>query len=246
MGLDPQSTVGDIVRERPARSRVFEQLRIDFCCSGKLTLADACTRRNLEVADVLDQLQRSDEQEAQRGEELVDADALSLTDLADHIEQTHHAYLRAELPRLNAMTQRVMEVHGGSDPRLVTVRQAFQGLQSELTSHMMKEEQVLFPMIRQLEASSDSPSFHCGSIANPIRQMEAEHDSAGSALAVMHDATDGYSPPDWACNTYRAMLDGLATLQQDLHQHIHKENNVLFPKAIDLEQRRCSGAPTSV
>lgn len=246
MGLDSHATVADIVRERPARSRVFEQLQIDFCCSGKLPLAEACARRSLDVSDVLAQLQRSDEQQAQREDEQVDADAMTLTDLADHVEQAHHAYLRAEFPRLNAMTQRVLEVHGGHDPRLATVRQAFLSLQSELTSHMMKEERILFPMIRQLEASSDAPSFHCGSLANPIRQMEAEHDFAGSALATMHEATDGYEPPDWACNTYRAMLDGLSSLQRDLHQHIHKENNVLFPKALELEQRRCSGAPTSV
>ena len=99
----------------------------------------------------------------------------------------------------------------------------------------MKEEQILFPMIRQLETATAVPAFHCGSVANPIRQMEYEHDSAGDALATMEHATDGYQPPDWACNTYRAMLDGLAQLQRDLHQHIHKENNVLFPKAIRLE-----------
>jgi len=100
---------------------------------------------------------------------------------------------------------------------------------------MMKEEQVLFPMIRELETATSMPSFHCGSIAHPIRQMELEHDSAGDALAILSKSTDGYQPPEWACNTHRAMLDGLQTFEKDLHQHIHKENNVLFPKAIQLE-----------
>jgi len=164
-----------------------------------------------------------------------------LTELADHIEQVHHTYLKAELPRLDAMTEKVLEVHGESDPRLADVRRAFVGLHQELSSHLMKEEQILFPMIRQLESSSHVPAFHCGSVANPIRQMEYEHDSAGKALAVMRASTDDYRPPEWACNTYRAMLDGLKQLEWDLHQHIHKENNVLFPKAIRREADLAAG-----
>ncbi|MCC7145030.1 MAG: hemerythrin domain-containing protein, partial [Phycisphaeraceae bacterium] len=101
----------------------------------------------------------------------------------------------------------------------------------------MKEEQILFPLIRQLERADGPLTFHCGTIANPIRQMELEHDRAGDALAVMRRATDDYQPPDWACNTYRAMLDGLERLEKDMHQHVHKENNVLFPKALALENR---------
>lgn len=236
MTLDLQTTVGELVKERPARSRVFEQLQIDYCCGGKLPLAEACAKRGLDPQSAIRQLQEFDAQAGASDTALVDADAMSLTELADHIEQTHHAYLRAELPRLGAMTQKVFEVHGDADPRLGEVRRAFMGLHQELSSHMMKEEQILFPMIRQLETATNVPAFHCGSIANPIRQMESEHDMAGAALAAMEHATDGYQPPDWACNTYRAMLDGLTQLQRDLHQHIHKENNVLFPKAIRLER----------
>jgi regulator of cell morphogenesis and NO signaling len=103
---------------------------------------------------------------------------------------------------------------------------------------MMKEEMILFPIIRQLEASAERLDFHCGSVANPIRQMEREHDQSGAALALLNEFTDGYTPPEWACNTYRAMLDSLEKLEADMHQHIHKENNVLFPKAIQLEQGR--------
>jgi regulator of cell morphogenesis and NO signaling len=133
------------------------------------------------------------------------------------------------------MTEKVSRVHGDKEPRLLQVREAFVALKAELEPHMMKEERILFPIVRQLEASADRPEIHCGSVANPIRQMEHEHDQAGNALAILREATDDFVPPEWACNTYRAMLDSLEKLEADMHQHIHKENNVLFPKAIELE-----------
>ena len=235
--VDPQATVGQIVTERPSRSRVFETLKIDYCCGGKLPLAEACRKRGLDTQTIIEELLKADTETDQNDGTAVDADALSLTDLADHIERQHHAYLRAELPRLDEMTEKVLRVHGEKDPRLSDVRKAFCALRDELTSHMMKEEQILFPMVRQLEQAAGPPSFHCGSIANPIRQMEAEHDHAGDALDIMRSATDDFQPPAWACNTYRAMLDGLAHFERDMHQHIHKENNVLFPKALDLERQ---------
>jgi regulator of cell morphogenesis and NO signaling len=242
MAVNEQTTVGDLVKERPQRSRIFEELQIDYCCGGGESLADACGKRGLDPQAVLRQIEESDSQPAAGEPELVDADAMSLTELVDHIEQTHHQYMKSELPRLDAMTQKVHEVHGESDVRLADVRRAFAGLYEEISNHLMKEEQILFPMIRQLESSTDLPAFHCGSVANPIRQMEFEHDNAGNALAVMHESTDGYQPPEWACNTYRAMLDGLKQLEWDLHQHIHKENNVLFPNAIRLESERRTSA----
>ncbi|MCC6581722.1 MAG: iron-sulfur cluster repair di-iron protein [Phycisphaeraceae bacterium] len=235
--ITTQTTVGDMVRQRPSRSRVFERLQIDFCCGGKLTLRDACAAKSLDAADVLRQLLEADEQQDQADARYVDADAMGLAELADHIVQTHHAYLCVELPRLDQMTARVHQVHGDKDSRLADVRDAFVALRQELQSHMMKEEQILFPLIRQMDSATAMPAFHCGSIAHPIRQMEVEHQHAGDALAIMNNATDGYTPPDWACNTYRAMLDGLAQLERDMHQHVHKENNVLFPKALALEAR---------
>ena len=241
MILSAQATVGDLVKANPIRSRLFEQLQIDYCCGGGVPLGEACAKRGLDVQAVLQQIEQADLQSVDDGT-IVDADAMSLTGLADHIEQTHHHYMKSELPRLDAMTQKVHEVHGESDARLADVRRAFEGLFEELSQHMMKEEQILFPMIRQLESSTDLPAFHCGSVANPIRQMEFEHDNAGNALAVMRQLTDAYQPPEWACNTYRAMLDGLRQLEGNLHQHIHKENNVLFPKAIQLESERRTSA----
>ncbi len=236
--LDPEQSVGDFVRQKPARARVFESLKIDYCCGGKVPLVQACAKRGIDVGEVLHAIGKSDEL-AEPGT-LVDVDSMGLTELADHIEATHHAYLREELPRLDYMTEKVARVHGDSDQRLLKMREAFVALKAELEPHMMKEEQILFPIVRQLESASGRQEFHCGSVANPIRQMEHEHDQAGAALAILHESTDAYTPPDWACNTYRALLDSLARLEADMHQHIHKENNVLFPKAIQLEQTRAA------
>ncbi len=235
--ISSEASVGQLVREVPARAKVFEQFGIDFCCGGKLPVADACRTRRVDLKTVLDELQKCDASPVASGE-LVDADAMTLTDLADHIEQTHHAYLRDELPRLDRMTEKVARVHGQHEPRLLQVRDAFIALQAELEPHMRKEDTVLFPLIRQLEAATGLPEFHCGSLSNPIRQMEHEHDQAGDALAIIRQATDDFAPPEWACNTYRAMLDGLERLEFDMHQHVHKENNVLFPKAMQLEASR--------
>ncbi len=243
MTVELATPVGQLVRERPARSRVFDSLKIDYCCSGKTTLLEACQRRNVSPDEALERIQESDSQSEQS--DLVDAESMTLTDLADHIEHTHHAYLKEELPRLDRMTEKVSRVHGGKEPRLMEVRQAFLALQAELEPHMMKEERILFPMVRELEAAKSTPPVpggmpvHCGTLANPIRQMEQEHTNAGDALATIRIATEEFVPPAWACNTYRAMLDGLAHLEDDLHQHIHKENNVLFPKALQLESNLC-------
>ncbi len=226
-------TVGAIVARRPALSRVFEQAGVDYCCGGKKTLDQACREKGLDAQAMLATLEQHDGDSDD--ETYVDAAAMSLTELADHIEHTHHAYLRNEFPRINALAQKVASVHGGNDARLHDIYQTFQALAFELSSHMMKEEQILFPFVRRLEASTSLPAFHCGSIANPIRQMEHEHQDAGVALERLRTLSDNYTPPDWACNTYRAMLDALARFELDMHQHVHKEDNILFPRAIELE-----------
>jgi regulator of cell morphogenesis and NO signaling len=136
------------------------------------------------------------------------------------------------------MVTKVAAVHGEKEPRLAQIKDVFLALSAELTTHLMKEEQVLFPMIRQLEASEVLPSFHCGSLVYPINRMGVEHDGAGLALAQLRQLTDDFTPPAWACNTYRALFDALATFEQDMHQHIHKENNVLFPQAVLLERKK--------
>ncbi len=234
-----EDTIGEIVTRCPALSRVFENEGIDYCCGGRKTIAVVCREKGRDAEALLATLRQS--AAAMAGDATVDAAAMSLAELADHIEQSHHGYLKSELPRLDAMTAKVASVHGDKDARLAQIRDTFLGLAAEMNSHMMKEEQILFPMIRRLTAGATAPAFHCGSLASPIRQMELEHDEAGSALARLRELTNQYTPPDWACNTYRAMVDGLATLERDMHFHVHKENNVLFPRALEREAQLAGG-----
>ncbi len=234
---EPQldNTVGDIVAGCPALASVFENIGIDYCCGGKKTLGDACRDKGLEPQSVLATLAQPPQTEP-----VADTAVMALTELADHIEQTHHAYLRSEFSRLNELTSKVASVHGDQNPRLHQVSETCRALIAELSDHMMKEEQILFPLVRQLDASDTAPTFHCGSLANPIHQMESEHSQAGAALERLRELTDGFTPPDGACNSYRAMLNAIAHLERDLHLHIHKENNVLFPRALEMEQNKRS------
>jgi regulator of cell morphogenesis and NO signaling len=232
--LTLNSAVGQWVAERPNTSRVFESLQIDYCCGGDTPLASACAARHLDPQQILMQLETvSHTTGTEPDDRWLDA---SLCMLCDHIQQTHHAYLRSELPRLSALIAKVVAAHGKHHVELAEVQQAFCALRAELEPHMFKEEQILFPAIRRLEQSTNAPFFPFGTVATPIRMMEHEHDHAGDALQHIRRATQDYRVPDDACNTYRAMLAGLETLEQDMHQHIHKENNILFPRAIKIEQ----------
>lgn len=236
--LDTSTPVGQLVADRPSRSRVFQQLGIDFCCGGKKPLEEACRAKGLDPQTVLKTLLAGEGQQPASSAE-ADAAKMSLTDLCDHIENTHHGYLRRELPRLQQMLVKVAAVHGDHCPWMRDVLAVFEPFTREMTDHMMKEEQALFPMIRALESGGNEVAGHCGgTIANPVHRMELEHDDAGEALRRMHELTDGYTPPVDACNTFRAALDGLRELEQDMHQHVHKENNVLFPRAMELESNR--------
>ena len=234
--LTPQKTVGEMVRERPGRARVFEALGIDYCCGGKKPLAEACARKGHDVDAVLASIKEVDSSTSV--EDATDYATMPLDELVDHIVSTHHTYLVRELPRMQQMSAKVAKVHGDRDARLAELATVVNALMDELTSHMMKEERILFPVIRELEQADTLPAMPFGTLANPIRAMETEHDIAGDGLLDMHRLTDAYTPPDWACNTYRALLDGLHELELDLHQHIHKENNILFPRALVVEESR--------
>ncbi len=222
-GLDPRRTVGEMVAERPARSRVFEEFRIDYCCGGRRPLEDACRDAGIEAGRVLEALDAVEADTGGDGERNWAAEGSAA--LVEHILSVHHEYLRRELPRLDALVEKVFRVHGGNHPELAEVRSVYAALRDELRLHMAKEETILFPAI--LDPGSASPRM---SLDAPIRVMEHEHVSAGRALESLRRLTADYTPPADACNTYRAMLDGLAALERDLHRHIHEENNVLFPR----------------
>ncbi len=234
--LEIQTTVGQMVVERPQRSRVFDRLHIDYCCGGKRTLEEACAKRGLDLEAVLAELEAFDAEAEAQPDAVRPAD-LTMTELADDIERTHHAYLREELPRLGDLVKKVSAVHGQAHPWLTGLTSVYAELVGELEPHRLKEEQILFPMIRELDRAATAPSFHCGSVGNPIRMMEMEHQNAGAALDRIREMTTDYETPEDACNSFRAMLSGLEHLEADLHLHIHKENEILFPKASEMEAR---------
>lgn len=236
-------TIAELVTERPSRSRVFEAFRIDYCCGGKRSLAEACEKKGIAFDELAGALDRADDWRSPEDE--VGVATMPLDALCDHIVQRHHEYLRSEIPRLTRMADKVAKVHGDRDPRLEALAGTVRALAEELGAHTMKEEQVLFPVIRELARMDGLPRMPFGTLANPIRAMEAEHDDAGGGLERLAELSDDYTPPEWACNTYRALLDGLHDLEMDLHQHIHKENNVLFPRAIEEEERRRGAMPAN-
>jgi len=234
--VTPETTVGALVAARPLLARFFAKLGIDYCCGGKQSLAAACARRGLDLASTLALLE-SAEAALQSGPPEVDAAAMGLGELADHIQSTHHAYLKAELPRLVEMADRVGTKHGWRDARLPEVAAAVSALANEMLLHMQKEEFILFPAVREIEAGLVA-GVCGGDLSAPIRQMEAEHESAGQLTARLRELTDGFTPDAEACNTHRALLAGLAEFESDLHRHVHKENNVLFPRALALAASR--------
>lgn len=159
-------------------------------------------------------------------------------ELVDHLQATHHAYLHDELPRLTALADKVAQVHGGRHPELLDVQRLYGELRDDLEPHLAKEEQVLFPMIRELAAADTAPTFHCGTLRNPISVMLREHDRAGELLERLRAVTDGFVIPDGACANYTALYTGLEALEADTHLHVHKENNLLFPAVIALEAEK--------
>jgi regulator of cell morphogenesis and NO signaling len=232
--LSLQSPVGDWVAALPLTSRVFETLRIDYCCHGKLPLEQACWEQKLDPDSVLASLEFA--ACAPGGVAPRDWRKASLAELCEHIEATHHAYLKSELPRLHALLEKVIAAHGDAHPELAGLQAVFADFRAELEPHMCKEERILFPAIRLLDRAGTNPAFPFGTVANPIRMMEREHDNAGDALARIRELTDDYRAPQDACASYRALYDALRELEEDLHRHVHKENNILFPRAFEREQ----------
>lgn len=221
MSISLESRIGTLAAEHPLATRVFARHGIDFCCGGGRPLGTVCAEKGLNGAAILDEVQAEIEKPGEKVERWNDA---PLGDVIVHILHAYHAPLREELPRLESMARKVLDVHGARDPerfgRIVSVVAA---LRAELESHMMKEERILFPMIQ-----GGSGAMAGG----PISVMEEEHESAGAALRELRELTNGYDVPEEACNTWRALWFGLAALEAEMHQHIHLENNILFPRAL--------------
>lgn len=234
-------TVRELALENPASTRVFEKLGIDYCCGGNRSLREACQSANLQLDQVQASLEAAD-QATNVTQKDRDWQVGPLASLIEHIQRTHHKYTREEIARLCPLFDKVCSVHGNNHPELLQVREIFQGLAQELTSHLMKEEMILFPYIFRMESAAAGNGAVArapfGSVQNPVSMMEHEHDSAGNALRAMNQATNGYSAPDGACVSYQTLYRALAAFEADLHQHIHLENNILFPRAVALERAR--------
>jgi regulator of cell morphogenesis and NO signaling len=234
--LTVEAPLGDFVTARPGNARVLEKLGLDYCCGGKRSLRQACAEANLDPRAVLERLGREEKGAAPGLLPAADWGTLPLAALVDDIVTHHHGYLREELPRLAELFRRVVRRHGEAHPELRRLQQVFVHFAAELNAHMFKEEMVLFPAVRELEKGITG-TIPCDGLDGPVHQMEAEHDAAGQALREMRRLTSGYKAPGDACASYQALLISLEQLEADMHLHVHKENNVLFPRAVALERR---------
>ncbi len=229
-------TVREIALEQPSSIRVFEQFGIDYCCGGRKPLTDACAEKNVDYHAVLTALEKAETAEEPTAE---DWTKRSLAGLSAYIVATHHEYCKTELPRLAGLAARVVNRHGASRPELPTIQSKLAQLTEELTEHLAKEEIVLFPYISKLERSiaegSSKPHGCFGTVAHPVAMMVQEHDAAGMLIAEIRALSGDFKTPEGACPTYHAFYDGLRGFEKDLHQHVHLENNILFPRAIELE-----------
>jgi regulator of cell morphogenesis and NO signaling len=231
-------TIGEIVAADYRAAAVFQRHGIDFCCQGARTLDRGCREAGADTTEVM--------------REIADATASASTvvprfsewplgELAEYIVAKHHTFVRDMLPLLTAHTRKIANVHGHRHPELPRVAELVEEIADDMTSHMMKEEQILFPYIVQLEAAvaagRPAPPAPFGSVDHPIHMMKAEHELAGHAMLEIRELTDGFTPPPDGCTTYKVCLQELEGFEADLHAHVHLENNILFPKASALEAR---------
>jgi len=239
MSVITEKTVREFALENAAATRVFERLGIDYCCGGDRTLEQACHGANVPVDQVLKSLEETRLSSPPDSKDR-NWQTEPLCDLISHITNTHHKYTRDGIARLTPLFAKVCSVHEANHPELLELRDLFTGLTQELTVHLMKEEKVLFPYITRMEeaiiekAPILPPPF--GTVQNPVAMMEHEHDSAGNALRAMREISHGYAAPSDACVSYQTLYKSLAEFEADLHQHIHLENNILFPRAIEMEE----------
>ena len=237
MNLEPNRTVRELAVEIPGATRLFEKAGIDYCCGGQRSLRDACSRAGVPVKDMLNSLQTV----VASHSPAVEPNFLTATlgELIDHLVEKHHLFTKTEIDRLEALLNTVCIAHGLNHPELIQLRVLFETLAAELGAHMRKEEVTLFPYIIGMEdavrnsRSVATPPF--GTVANPVRRMMVEHDHAGDLLKKMRQITRNYTTPSNACMSYKTLFQALDELEKDLHQHIHLENNILFPRAVEME-----------
>jgi regulator of cell morphogenesis and NO signaling len=242
MKASSTKTVRELAVEVPNATRVLEKFGIDYCCGGKRSLEEACRAGKVPLEEVVKALETA--------AAVAPAPAVlssgSLAELIDHIVKTHHKFTREEIVRLRALLEKVCSVHGQNHPELLAIRDTFSGLAQELTMHLMKEENVLFPYIVRMEEAvgKEDPVMPApfGTVQNPVRMMMQEHDGAGEALRQIRQASHDFTAPKDACISYQTLYQALPAFEADLHQHIHLENNILFPRAIEMEENAVAAA----
>lgn len=231
-------TIREIAIEVPATTRVFEEFKIDYCCGGQKSLSEACAAAGLDPSLVTQKLDAALSEQLSRNE-TAETDTRSASELIDYIIAKHHVFTVQEIERLTPLMEKVCRRHGEQHPELFKLQSIFVALAESLVPHMRKEEAVLFPYIQMLDSSANgnlkAVPPHFGTVENPIRMMMADHEQDGERLRVMREIASDYNLPDGACPSYTALYAGLQDLERDLHRHIHLENNLLFPAAVDLE-----------
>jgi regulator of cell morphogenesis and NO signaling len=235
MPIAATKTVRELAVEIPNATRIFEELGIDYCCGGYRPLEEACASANVAVDDVLRALEGSD---ASASVTACDWNTRSLCELVDHIVNKHHTFVKSETPRLQKLIAKVAGVHGQNHPELQQVQTALSELADELAAHMLKEERILFPYVKQMAGGAGCGPSCFGTVQNPIRVMMLEHDNAGEKLRQIRWATNNYKLPTDACVSYSSLFAALVAFEEDLHQHIHLENNILFPRVVRMECER--------
>lgn len=229
-------SLAQIVNSNHQAASVFEKYHLDFCCKGKRSLEQACSEQELPVAHVTEELENIFAMDNKKT--IIDFDKMNLTQLCDYILQTHHAYVKNEMPQIYAYLEKVSSKHGDRHPELYKIFQTFTAVKEEMEGHMRKEELVLFPRIKELQKLADNDNAHLqlniGYLQSPITVMEQEHDHAGNLLNDIRIFSNNYTPPQDACTTYQLSFAALKAFELDLHQHVHLENNILFPKAIEI------------
>jgi regulator of cell morphogenesis and NO signaling len=230
--LNIDSPVYQFVNKFPNSITILQNLGIDFCCGGQDSLAKACSEKGLDPKLLLERLCTTYTEK--KSNDHRDWSKATLTEIVDHLELTHHVYVKETLPRLTDLMTRVVGAHGENHPEVLRLDEYVREIVADLGPHLMKEEQILFPAIKQMDLSLEE--FHCGSIQNPIQVMKIDHDNIGKIFLKIRELTKDFNLPKDACNTWRALHKGLEDLEKDTHLHIHKENNVLFPMVVEAEQ----------
>lgn len=237
MNIQENQIIGELVAKDYRTASVFKKYGIDFCCQGNRTINDACQKKNIDSKSVVNDL---DDVIQAQGDNATDYKSWPLDLLADYIEKKHHCYVVEKTAEILPYLDKICRVHGGRHPELIEINEHFNKTAGELAMHMKKEELILFPFVRKLAKAKQegsnviAPPY--GSVQNPIESMMQEHTNEGDRFRKIEELSNNYTPPQDACNTYGVTLGLLKEFEQDLHLHIHLENNILFPKAIELEK----------